>query len=185
MQLRESEQEFIYHFGEMGSRWGINRTVGQVYALLVLSQESLFADQIAEALSISRGNVSMGMKELQAWGLVHIQHKPGDRKDYYSALSDVWQMAKVIFEERRKREIEPTLSKLRGLLMDPHMGEPSGQSRYAKARMQQILDLLELVTQWSQDLQNLHPDSVRDLMRMGSGVMKVLEFKDRRKMSAD
>ena len=79
MQLRESEQEFIYHFGEMGSRWGINRTVGQMYALLVLSQESLFADQIAEALSISRGNVSMGMKELQAWGLVHIQHKPGDR----------------------------------------------------------------------------------------------------------
>ncbi len=184
MHIRESEQEFIYHFGEMGSRWGISRTVGQIYALLVISAEPLYADQIAEVLSISRGNVSMGVKELQSWGLIHVHHKPGDRKDYYSSLKDVWEMARVIFEERRKREIEPTLSRLRGILIENNFRDASSQERYAMERMGEVLELLELVTQWSVDLQRIHPDSLRSLMKMGSGIIKLLEIKDKRKIAS-
>lgn len=194
MHLSDREQRFIYHFGEMGSRWGINRTVGQIYALLVLNEAPLYADQIAAALSISRGNVSMGIKELQSWGLVQVQHKPGDRKDYYLALGDVWEMARVIFEERRKREIEPTLSVIRSLLLeqDHGHGEDTGENasaeakaRYAETRMLEILDLLELVTQWSKDLQRVHPDSLRALMKMGASVIKILERKDRAKLAKE
>ena len=94
-------QACILHFGEMGSRWGINRTVGQMYALLVLSPEPLTADHIAETLGFSRSNVSMGLKELQSWELVRLQHIPGDRKEYYSAPADVWEIAKTLIEQRR------------------------------------------------------------------------------------
>lgn len=181
MNIGPKEQKFIYHFGEMGSKWGINRTVGQIYALLVLNKEPLYADQIAEALSISRGNVSMGVKELQSWRLVKVHHKPGDRKDYYSALSDAWEMARTIFEERRKREIEPTLSLLRDILLDSGSAKISEQDAYAQDRMTEILELLELVTQWSVDLQRIQPDSLRSLMKMGAGVTRILEFKDRAK----
>lgn len=174
MLLNHKEQKFVFHFGEMGSRWGINRTVGQIYALLVVNEEPLYADQIAEALSISRGNVSMGIKELQSWRLVHVHHKPGDRKDYYSALGSVWEMARAIFEERRKREIEPTLSVLRDLLLESNH-EADLQERYAEARMTEILELLEMVTQWSVDLQKVKPDSLRTLMKMGAGVTKMLK----------
>ena len=175
MLISHKEQKFVFHFGEMGSRWGINRTVGQIYALLVVNKKPLYADQIAEALSISRGNVSMGIKELQAWRLVHVQHKPGDRKDYYSALDSVWEMARAIFEERRKREIEPTLSILRDLLLDETHDADGDQERYAEQRMTEILELLEMVTQWSVDLQKVKPDSLRTLMKMGAGVTKMLK----------
>ncbi|MFV1872621.1 MAG: GbsR/MarR family transcriptional regulator [Oleiphilus sp.] len=175
MQISEKQQKFVFHFGEMGSRWGVNRTVGQIYALLVVSKDPLYADQIAEALAISRGNVSMGIKELQSWRLVHVQHKPGDRKDYYSALDSVWAMARAIFEERRKREIEPTLSVLRDLLLDSRSDNTDEQQRYAESRMTEILELLEMVTQWSIDLQKVKPDSLRSLMKMGAGVTKMLK----------
>src|SRR5690606_15795765 len=100
-------------FGEMGSRWGINRTVGQIYALLVLSEAPLNADQIAQALGFSRSNVSMGLKELQSWELVRIKHIPGERKEFYTAPDDIWEIAKTLIEQRRKREMDPTLTTLR------------------------------------------------------------------------
>nr|AHG53025.1 COG1510 Predicted transcriptional regulators [uncultured bacterium B3TF_MPn1] len=185
MNLSHQQHKFIRHFGEMGSRWGINRTVGQIYALLVINKDALFADQIAEALSISRGNVSMGIKELQSWRLVNVTHKPGDRKDYYYALSDVWAMARAIFEERRKREIEPTLSVLRDILLEGAKEQSNEQDAYAEKRMQDILALLEMVTQWSVDLQKVSPESLRSLMKMGAGAIKMLEVKDKVKGSVE
>ena len=89
--LPELSRQFVSHFGEMGSRWGINRTVGQIYALLFISSEPLNADQIADTLEFSRSNVSMGLKELQAWRLVQLRHQPGDRREYFQAPEDVWQ----------------------------------------------------------------------------------------------
>ena len=169
-------ESFVMHFGEMGSRWGFNRTVGQMYALLVISDEPLSANDIAEALSISRGNVSMGLKELQSWRLVQQHHKPGDRKDYFMALGSIWDMAQRVFEERRKREIDPTLSMLRDILLD----EPANESeRYAQQQLQQIHDLLETITKWTQELQHMSPEKLTTLMKLGSGVGKVLDMKDK------
>ena len=104
------QQEFILHFGEMGSRWGINRTVGQIYALLFLSEHPLCADEIVEALHVSRSNVSMGLKELQAWNLVRLRHLQGDRRDYFTTPEDMWEIVRTLIAERKKREIDPTLT---------------------------------------------------------------------------
>lgn len=176
MQMTPMVQSFVLHFGEMGSRWGINRTVAQIYALLVVTEEALYADQIAHALTISRGNVSMGIKELQSWRLVKVQHIQGDRKDYYTALGDVWDMAQAVFQERRKREVDPTLTVLRDLLLD----KPANDSdEYAQTRMEEIHQLMEILTRWFDELQKMNPDNLCTLMKMGSGVSKVLDLKDK------
>ena len=176
MQMTPMVESFVMHFGEMGSRWGFNRTVGQMYALLVASEQALTANQLAEALNISRGNVSMGLKELQSWRLVQQHHIPGDRKDYFTALGNMWDMAQRVFEERREREINPTLSILRDTLMDQ---PANAEEEYAQQKMQEMHDLLETVTKWTYELQNLSPEKLNTLMKLGSGVGKVLDMKDK------
>jgi DNA-binding transcriptional regulator GbsR (MarR family) len=169
-------QACVMHFGEMGSRWGINRTVGQMYALLVLSQEPLTADQIAESLGFSRSNVSMGLKELQSWELVKLQHIPGDRKEYYSAPADIWDIAKTLMEQRRKREIDPTLSTLRDLLMT----KPAGaEEKYAQQRMREMHDLIEMLTKWTTEIQRLDSTRLQRLLKLGNNLGKVLDIKDK------
>jgi DNA-binding transcriptional regulator GbsR (MarR family) len=169
-------QSFVLHFGEMGSRWGINRTVGQIYALLMLSQAPLNADYIAQSLDISRSNVSVGLKELQSWRLVKLQHQPGDRKEYYSLAGETWDMALRVMEERRKREIDPTLAILESLLKEPAQ---THDDEYAQTKMHQVQDLLGMLSQWSKDLQGLSPESLQRLMQMGAGVSRLLEIKDK------
>lgn len=176
MKMTPKLESFVMHFGEMGSKWGFNRTVGQMYALLVVAQEPLSANEITDLLNISRGNVSMGIKELQSWRLVQQHHKPGDRKDYYMALGSMWDMAQRVFEERRKREIDPTLTMLRDILMD----EPANSDEeYAQQRLQEMHDLLETVTQWTKELQHLSPEKLNTLMKLGTGVTKVIDMKDK------
>lgn len=169
-------QSFVLHFGEMGSRWGVNRTVAQIYALIVVVESPVNADQLVEALNISRGNVSMGLKELQSWRLVKPVHIPGDRKEYYSADGEIWDMGRKVFEERRKREIDPTLSMLRDLLMETPANP--GES-HAQEKIREIHDLLEVITEWSAELQNMNKGKLLTLMKLGSGVSKVLDIKDR------
>jgi DNA-binding transcriptional regulator GbsR (MarR family) len=169
-------REFVSHFGEMGSRWGINRTVGQIYALLFISQRGLNADEIAEALEFSRSNVSMGLKELQSWRLVRLKHQPGDRREYFEAPQDVWEIFRVLAEERRRREIEPTLSMLRMALLQ----QPANDAdRHAQERMRQMHDLIDRLLTWFDDVQKLAPETAMQLMGMGATVTRVLEFKDR------
>jgi len=175
MVMTPTIQSFVLHFGEMGSRWGINRTVAQIYALLVTHEELLNAEDIAQALSVSRGNVSMGLKELQSWRLIKPQHIPGDRKEYYLAEGDVWQMGVKVLEERRKREIDPTLTVLRDLLIE---APENSTDKYAQEKISEMHDLLELVANWTADLQKMQPDNLRTLMKLGSGVGKVLSLKE-------
>lgn len=169
-------QSCILHFGEMGSRWGINRTVGQMYALLVLSKEPLCADDITEALGISRSNTSMGLKELMSWELVKLQHRPGERKEFYSAPGDVWDIAKTLIEQRRKREIDPTLSTLRSLLLD---SPANTDEEYAQQRMREMHELIEMLTLWTQEIQRLDSAQLGKLLKLGSSIGKVLDMKDR------
>ncbi len=176
MKLTPMIQAFVLHFGEMGSRWGINRTVGQIYALLVVNKSPLNADQMAAALGFSRSNVSMGLKELQSWRLVRLQHIPGDRKEYYSAPESIWDIARTLIEERRKREIDPTLSLLRDVLLE----SPANQDEaYAQQRMQEMHDLIELITRWSTEMQGVSQDKLYTLLKLGSGVSKVIDMKDK------
>jgi DNA-binding transcriptional regulator GbsR (MarR family) len=169
-------RQFVSHFGEMGSRWGINRTVGQMYALLFISQRALNADEIAEALEFSRSNVSMGLKELQSWRLVRMRHLPGDRREYFEAPTDVWEIFRVLAEERRRREIEPTLSVLRMALLE----QPGNEAeRHAQQRMREMYALIDRLMTWFDDVQKLEPETAMQLMGMGTAVTRVLELKDR------
>src|SRR5882757_6727895 len=111
--LPSLSQKFILHWGEMGTRWGINRTVAQIHALLYLSPKPLNAEEIAETLSVARSNVSTSLKELQSWGIVRLAHVMGDRRDHFESMKDVWEMFRVIMDERKKRETDPTLHLLR------------------------------------------------------------------------
>ena len=166
-------RSFVAHFGEMGSRWGINRTVGQIYALIFVSPAPLHADDIAEQLEFSRSNVSMGLKELQAWRLVRLKHLPGDRREYFEAPTDAWEIFRTLAEERRRREIEPTLSMLRNALLEP---ADSDEDRIAQERMKGMHDLIELMTTWFDDVQRMDAKTLAQLMKMGSKVQKLLEF---------
>jgi DNA-binding transcriptional regulator GbsR (MarR family) len=176
MNLTPLAQSFVLHFGEMGSRWGINRTVGQIYALLFVSEKPLNADEIAEALAFSRSNVSMGLKELDSWRLVRLQHLPGDRREYFSAPEDVWAIFRTLADERRKREIDPTLTMLRDALLH---APTNPQDIFAQKRMGDMHELIELVTDWMADVQKLDEHTLRQLMKLGAKAQKFLEFKEK------
>src|SRR2546423_11615460 len=108
-QLAPVEEKFILHWGEMGTKWGINRTVAQVHALLYLAAKPLPADEISTTLSVARSNVSTSLRELQGWGIVRVVHVLGDRRDHFETLKDVWEIFRIVSEERKRREIDPTL----------------------------------------------------------------------------
>jgi DNA-binding transcriptional regulator GbsR (MarR family) len=176
MNLPPLFQSFVLHFGEMGGRWGVNRTVGQIYALLFLSDRPLNAEEIVEALGVSRSNVSMGLKELEAWRLVRKRHLPGDRRDHVETVGDVWTILRTVAEERRKREIDPTLSMLREVLMET---PATPEERHAQARMREMHDMIELLTGWSDDVARLSDAELVQLLKLGARVGKLLELKGR------
>lgn len=164
---------FIGHFGEMGSRWGINRTVGQIYAQIYVSARPVNADELVDALGVSRSNVSMGLKELQSWRLVRLRHLPGDRREHFEAPGDAWETFRTLAEERRRREIEPTLTMLRDALMQ-HATTPD--DRHAQARMREMHDLIEMLMRWYDEVQHMDTQTLSQLMRMGAKVGKLLDF---------
>lgn len=176
MQLTPMMERFILHFGEMGSRWGFNRTVGQMYGLIVISDTPLSANDIADALGISRGNVSMGIKELESWRLLAVKHIPGDRKEYYAAAGSILEMARRVMEERKRREFDPTLTLLRDTLLETPANP--GEA-HAQLKMREIHDLLEVAARWADEVQAMSLDSLQTLLKLGAGVGKVLEFADR------
>jgi DNA-binding transcriptional regulator GbsR (MarR family) len=167
-------QRFVLHFGEMGSRWGINRTVGQIYALLFVSPKPLNADELGEALGFSRSNVSMGLKELQSWNLVRLIHQPNDRREYFQAPEEMWAIFRTLAAERRKREIDPTLSMLRDALME----QPSVEADiHAQERMRQMHGFIDMMTNWLEKMQKMDSATLASLMQMGSKVQRLLEIK--------
>jgi len=114
--LTTIQKQYILHWGEMGTRWGINRTVAQIHALLFLSPKPLAADEIAETLTVARSNVSTSIRELESWGIIRPVHVLGERREHYESLKDVWEMFRIIVEQRKRREVDPTLLLLRNCL---------------------------------------------------------------------
>jgi len=172
MTLSPTAQKFILHWGEMGTRWGVNRTVAQIHALLYLSERALTADEIVETLGVARSNVSNSLKELQSWKLVRITHVLGDRRDHFTALQDVWEIFRVIIEERKRREIDPTMTVLRECAIE---GSHDAELDPAMlARMQTVLDFLEMLSGTFQDYQHLSPQTLQRLLSMGGKIVRFL-----------
>src|SRR5580700_7776680 len=177
MVLTKAAREFILHWGEMGSRWGVNRTVAQVHALLYLSVEPLAAEDIAEALSVARSNVSTCVRELQNWQLVHATHQMGDRRDFFSTSHDVWQLFLTVVRQRVEREIEPTIAALGRLAAEAR----AERQPEVTARIAGMHAFLQEMHGWYQQMTKLPPNTLRGLMNPGAGVTKWLPSQRRAK----
>src|SRR4051812_28252518 len=143
--LTPVQQKFVLHWGEMGTRWGINRTVAQIHALLYISPNPLPAEDIAETLSVARSNVSNSLRELQGWGIVKLVHVLGDKRDHFESMKDVWEMFRAVLDERKKREIDPTLNMLRECISE---GEKIGTDRHTEQRLRDLAAFFESTTAW-------------------------------------
>ena len=172
MSLGATEQKFILHWGEMGTRWGVNRTVAQMHALLFLANRPLPADEIADLLGVARSNVSNSLKELQSWNLIKVTHLMGDRRDHFVALQDVWEIFRVIVEERKRREIDPTLILLRECSSEG-ANDPALEAG-SLARIQETLALLEMLGTTFEEYKHLPPATMQRMLKMGGQVARFI-----------
>jgi DNA-binding transcriptional regulator GbsR (MarR family) len=176
MALGPTEQKFILHWGEMGTRWGVNRTVAQIHALLFLANRPLTAEDIAESLVIARSNVSNSLKELQSWNLIRSTHLMGDRRDHFVALQDVWEIFRVIVEERKRREIDPTLTVLRECTIEG--GKDDKLEKASLDRMNEVLGFLDMLGTSYDDYKHLPPATMLRFLKMGGKVARFLGTDD-------
>ncbi len=165
-------KKFILHWGEMGTRWGVNRTEAQVHALLYLAPEPLNAEQIAETLSVARSNVSSSLHELESWGIVKSVHVFGDRREYFEAMKDVWEMARIILDERRRREIDPTLALLGECVRETDPADPG--DKLVKERVAEMLKFVEALTRLHGQLRGVPTPRLRSVLKAGGGLGKLL-----------
>jgi len=164
--------KFILHWGEMGTRWGVNRTVAQVHALLYLSPEPLNAEEISKALSVARSNVSTSLRELESWGIIKAVHRLGDRREHYESMKDVWEMARVIADERKRREIDPTLAMLRECVEELDEVKPGDPA--LRERVLDMLTFVEALTSLYEEMHRLPTGAVRNLLKMRGKIRKLL-----------
>ncbi|WP_035054165.1 GbsR/MarR family transcriptional regulator [Andreprevotia chitinilytica] len=170
MELTAVKQKFILHWGEMGTRWGVNRTVAQIHALLFIADAPLNAEDIAETLVVARSNVSNSLKELQSWGLVKVVHVLGDRRDHFDTSKDVWALFRTIVDERKRREFDPTLTILRECIAE----EGEAGDKAALKRMQDVLEFMETLTAWINEMERLPPETLMKILKLGAKVQKML-----------
>lgn len=169
--LTPPARRFILHWGEMGTRWGVNRTVAQIHALLYLSERPLNAEEIAETLSIARSNVSNSLRELQGWGIVRVVHMLGDRRDHFESLADVWQMFQIILAERKKREIDPTLAMLEECVTEARGDRAT--SAHVRSRLEAMLDFFQTSTAWYESVRRLPQSAMAAVFKAGKGVQRL------------
>jgi DNA-binding transcriptional regulator GbsR (MarR family) len=180
MTLTAAMQEFILHWGEMGARWGVNRTVAQVHALLYLSPEPLTAEEISDALSVARSNVSISLKELQNWNLIQTDSRMGDRRDYFRTSADVWTLFLTVVEQRVEREILPTMKVLQRLVAEARVERPAQPIVTARITAMQVF--LEELHGWYTQIKKLPPASLHSLISIGSGITRFLPKSRRRRL---
>jgi len=171
MELTATQRKFILHWGEMGTKWGINRTVAQVHALLFVSPEPLNAEQITETLSVARSNVSTSLRELQGWGLAHVVHRLGDRRDYFETFDDVWAMYRVVMEERKRREIDPTVALLRQCVQE---SADDPDDAHTHKRLSDMLEFVETMTRWYDQMRKLPASAFMSMAKLGGKILDVL-----------
>jgi DNA-binding transcriptional regulator GbsR (MarR family) len=172
MKLTPIQQRFVLTWGEMGSRWGINRTVAQIHALLFLAEQPLGAETIATTLGVARSNVSTSLRELQGWGIVRVTHILGDRRDHFESMKDIWEMFRIIVDERKKRETDPVLGMLRDTVTDAK--RPGAADAHTRERLADMLEFFELMTRWAEATRKLPTPAVIRMVKMGDKLAKAL-----------
>ena len=170
MKLSPVVSKYIVHWGEMGSRWGVNRTVAQIHALLYLSPEPLTADEIVETLSVARSNVSNSLRELMNFGLIKIVHKIGDRRDYFEAVQDIWELFFIIIEERKRRELDPIMAGLESCAAEADADHALNE--VTKSRIRTMHEFVQSIMQWYAEVREIPIPLMKKLVKMGSKVAK-------------
>jgi DNA-binding transcriptional regulator GbsR (MarR family) len=170
--LSPVQQQFILHWGEMGTRWGINRTVAQIHALLFISAKPLNAEEIAAALGVARSNVSTSLKELQGWGIVKLVHVMGDKRDHFESMKDVWEMFRVVLDERKKREIDPTLAMLRACIAQAKADKNT--DAYTIQRIRDLAEFFETTTAWYNQVRSWPTRALPRFVKLGDKIRKLL-----------
>lgn len=172
MKLNPVTERFVLHWGEMGSRWGVNRTVSQIHALLFMSGRPLAADEIAETLGVARSNVSNSLKELQNWKLIHVAHVMGNRRDHFATSTDVWELFRTVVKQRKEREFDPTVAVLRECLGSRDINLESADAR---RRIEDTLMLMESLSDWGDEMLRLESSTLMKVMKLGSKIKNLLK----------
>lgn len=170
--LPDISRKFILHWGEMGTRWGINRTMAQIHALLYLSERPLHAEEICGLLGLARSNVSVALRELQSWKIVKVTHLAGDRRDHFESMTDVFEMFRVIMNERRRREVDPTIR-----LIDDCLALPTGKdagTRMARERLEQMRGFFDLALTFSGQMERFSTPTLVKAAKMGDKALKLM-----------
>ena len=169
--LSPTAQKYVLQWGELGTKWGINRTVAQIHALLYISQRPLTAGEIAETLAAAQSNVSTSLKELQGWRLIRTVPVLGDRREHFESLPDVWEMFKIVLDERKRREVDPALEMLREC--SAALGKSPADAHMAR-RLTAMKDFFEEASDWYTEVKPIPISTLRRLMRLGGKVQKFL-----------
>jgi len=170
--LTPVQQKFVLHWGEMGTRWGINRTVAQIHALLYVAPRPLNAEEIVDALGVARSNVSTSLRELQNWGLAKITHVLGDRRDHFEIVtSNVWEMFRIVLDERKKREIDPTVEVLRDCVKQAEEGgKPEAMTAERLAAMKEFFETMSV---WYDQVDQLPTSGILKFVKAGQTLRKL------------
>lgn len=174
MELTPAQRLFVLHWGEMGTQWGINRTVAQIHALLYISPRPLNAEDITETLSVARSNVSNSLRELQSWRVVRTVHELGDRRDYFESIGDVWDMFQVILDERKRRELDPTLLLLHQCIDEAKKSTPD--DKHTLKRLKDLLGFFDTIDNWYRQMRCLPTRSLVKFLGMGAAMKKLLKL---------
>jgi DNA-binding transcriptional regulator GbsR (MarR family) len=175
VELSPARKRFILHWGEMGTRWGINRTVAQVHALLHVTSTPLTAEEIADTLSVARSNVSTSIRELQVWGLVRPVHVLGDRRQHYETMKDVWEMFRIIIDQRKRREIDPTLDVLRQCISEVRKSD--SEDAYTGERLREMYEFFADVEALYSDVRKFPVPALRSMVKARGAVRKLMTKK--------
>src|SRR5246127_2307235 len=169
--LSPAAQKFILHWGEMGTRWGINRTVAQVHALLYIAPTPLNAEDIAETLNVARSNVSTSLKELQSWRIVKLVHVLGDKRDHFESMKNVWEMFRIVLDERKRREIDPTIAILEECIAEAASKDTDKQT---EERLRELHRFFETTTAWYTQVAKLPASALVKFLSAGDKMLRSL-----------
>lgn len=173
--LSSVAQKFILHWGEMGTKWGINRTVAQVHALLFISPKPIHAEEIAETLSVARSNVSNSLRELQGWGIVRVVHVLGDRRDHFESVKDVWEIFRIVAEERKRREIDPTLRVLQECVAE--LNGAAQSDKYTRERLESMLEFLTVTSGLFEEVVRIPAGALKGIGKFRGKIVTLLGMK--------
>jgi len=169
MELTDISRRFVVHWGEMGTAWGVNRSVAQIHALLFFHGKPLHAEEISDTLGVARSNVSNSLKELLNWNLIRTTHVLGDRRDYFDTSTDVWELFRTVVRERKEREYDPTVRLLRELVAHPDF---NAEAPDAQDRVSETLALMQSLGSWADEMLRLSPTTLNKVLRLGATIQK-------------